>query len=63
MSAGDVSLESIAISPNYETVAAYTSIQRIATFSMGSIDVAQESTTEFQDLIPNVRFISPDYTN
>ncbi|OQR99885.1 WD domain-containing protein [Achlya hypogyna] len=55
MSAGDFSIESVAISPNCENAVAYTDSQRLVTFAMGSIDVVQDSTTEFRDLIPNAR--------
>ncbi|KDO22382.1 hypothetical protein SPRG_21013 [Saprolegnia parasitica CBS 223.65] len=53
MSAGDFAIESVAISPNCESAVAYTDTQRLVTFAMGSIDVVQDSTTEFRDLIPN----------
>ncbi|ETV84805.1 hypothetical protein H257_03896 [Aphanomyces astaci] len=54
LSAGDMTIESLAISPNCDTVVAYTSNQRLVTFAMGSIDIVQDNShAEFRDLIPN----------
>ncbi|KAF0697626.1 Aste57867_11716 [Aphanomyces stellatus] len=53
MTAGDMSIESVAISPNCENVVAYTNNQRLVTFSMGSIDVVQDNNADFRDLIRN----------
>ncbi|RHY33666.1 hypothetical protein DYB32_002016 [Aphanomyces invadans] len=54
LSAGDMTFESVAISPNCETVVAYTTNQRLVSFAMGSIDVVQDNThAEFCDVIPS----------
>ncbi|KAH9126591.1 hypothetical protein LEN26_008871 [Aphanomyces euteiches] len=53
LSAGEMTIESVAISPNCENVVAYTSSQRLVTLSMGAIDVVQDGHADFHDVIPN----------